>query len=425
MVVAGYKVARWTNDKDAAFLLAWIDKRMTRNGAHWESKDVDIVENLNVLTSLVRFGNDIPDSTRRSIVSHALGRVPPEHALSLPSVLVEVNKGIAEYRSLPPLKFVLLTTASLRLPTPTVVIPFRGQRILLTRRRPRTFKMPSLLEAQEPGGHVPPRGYCTVRVHVNARCALSAFDLALTTFDYLRSLWNLWANRRKFSRWSSSARKNQVNEVLVGPLHTVHHADGTAALEGYWTDDVFREQPPSSLLVEHYDAVRSFEKRMKRLVARALFRPDIVDILVRYTRALDDPDMTACFLKLWSVLEQLVIRGDEGSKKLAHRASFIYLDREYHDLVLRQLAVVRHGIVHRSDIHDRPRDNPEEAESLVFLLKRYVESVLLYVLRNSHHFNDATEFLSFLDLPHGVDQLKRGLHLRRIAHRFLTPKTPA
>ena len=108
--------------------------------------DSEALDNMLLLASLARLPPDIPDETRRNLVRQAISRVPADQAPSPAAVLAELENAASEYLSLPRQPFVLVTTASLKLPRPSVIIPVEGSRIVLSKRLHSRFKMPETVE---------------------------------------------------------------------------------------------------------------------------------------------------------------------------------------------------------------------------------------------------------------------------------------
>lgn len=58
--------------------------------------------------------------------------------------------------------------------------------------------------------------------------------------------------------------------------------------------------------------MRDSERKLRARFWQTPLAYYVKDSIVRYVRALDDPDMQSCFHKLWSVLEQLTVTGSSN-----------------------------------------------------------------------------------------------------------------
>jgi hypothetical protein len=132
--------------------------------------------------------------------------------------------------------------------------------------------------------------------------------------------------------------------------------------------------------------------------------------LVRYVRALDEPDLSSSFLKLWAVLEDLTATGRSTYDVTIRRASFVLLDRPYHRNVLEYLRTWRNRIVHEGASVD-------DAEQFINQLNTYVHTLLLFLLRRSDAFSSMEEFGMFLDLPTDAVVLRQRLRHHELAIR--------
>ncbi len=88
------------------------------------------------------------------------------------------------------------------------------------------------------------------------------------------------------------------------------------------------------------------------------------------------------------------ITSDEGHGKVVKRASFLFADeqRKTHEQVLQHLRRHRNSYVHTGE-------GSTEVGAYLHQIRRYVEELLLFHLRNSRHFASQKRATRFLDLP--------------------------
>ena len=79
----------------------------------------------------------------------------------------------------------------------------------------------------------PPNNYMAVRVHLSAKSHGEAAYKALDAVDLIRGIWNLYENRRHYTRWSIG-KPLPVNKVILGPYHLLHYPNGKLASKSRW-----------------------------------------------------------------------------------------------------------------------------------------------------------------------------------------------
>jgi len=130
--------------------------------------------------------------------------------------------------------------------------------------------------------------------------------------------------------------------------------------------------------------------------------------LDRYCRALDLVDLSRAFLELWGLLETLTgISPQDSHDKLVKRASFIWADeqRKTHEQVLYHLRRHRNSYVHAGEGANR-------TGAYLHQIRLYTEQMLLFHLRNSHHFSSMDGVARFLDLPSDTRDLRHFIETR-------------
>jgi hypothetical protein len=256
-----------------------------------------------------------------------------------------------------------------------------------------------------------PNNYKRLSALVLARNPADAAEKALNSIDLVRASWNLSLNLGKTWR-CSSGRPTPVNEIRLSPFHTIHDSAGALATNAFWYDpgyskpaNLYSDQPRLARLQE-------FARNLRFKLAQLPYQDDIESALLRYVRALDSADLNDAFLRLWSLLEYLTNSGQDPYKVATRRAAFIYQDRERAQLVLAHLTQQRNRFVHAGS-------DSEEIEPLVFLLKRHVDDLLLFHLRNSLGFKTRSEAAQFMDLPPNTDEIDLRISRLRSARKFV------
>jgi hypothetical protein len=344
-----------------------------------------------VLESAIDFRPEIPEIDRRGILFEAI-RAAGKATLS-PATLENHLKGCEnDYLSRRKEQFVLASSLSIRNTLPSSRHFLNSCQIRLTKRLPPRFSRAAIEDRAVSLVSEAPENLMQLVATVSARSATSAFEEATASVDLLRALWNysLTLNIRPLHAFLSS---RPVNPILPGPLHTLHHTDGSLVEEVFWYE---RQRIEPSWI---FDAGRRWPSALKsarrlRTRLRAIsYWKDLENALVRYTRSLDEADTSIAFTRLWGALEFLT--GTVGKYDLlVSRIAFLAEDRNrrYCSLVLEHLRDVRNGLVHT----DQSRSN---VTTYLYQLKRLTEMVLRYHLRNGKRFSSLAIAAEYLDTP--------------------------
>jgi hypothetical protein len=244
------------------------------------------------------------------------------------------------------------------------------------------------------------------RVTVRARSPFEAADNALDALDLARGLLNWGENRRTFMRFSSGISK-PVNEIRLGPIHTLHRPDGRLATETWWYEPSFQA---STFPFAVQQPLVNFQASAIQRLRRHPYQRLCEDAVIRYTRALDEGEPVTAFLKLWSVLELLT--GSSHSYDTAiRRVSFLFQEHYYHLLVLNHLRRFRNATVHESA-------TSQAIQTYLYQLKRYVDTLLTFHLTRGRRLVSLDRAIEFLDLPPDEVELARRARLFQSGRRY-------
>ena len=367
-----------------------------------------------ILGGCIEFHPDLPEFERKKILISVSFDSAIARPITANSLLKQCSKLEQEYLALPKIQFRLLSEISLlwtidvpRTKVGQTTITFNPKRVKGFAERSRLLN-----DSRAELGFVLPNHYKRLSALVSARTPFEAAEMALNGIDLMRASWNLAINRGKIWRYSSGS-PSPVNEIRLSPFHTVHDSTGTLATETYWYDPGYAK--PASLYSDkpQFSGLQEFAKKIRVKLAQLPYRQDIESALIRYVRALDSADLNDTFLRLWSLLEYLTDSGHDPYKVAIRRAVFMFKDRERAQLVLTHLTQHRNRFVHAGS-------DSNEIESLVFLLKRHVDSLMLFHLVNSFGFTTRGEAAKFMDLPPNRDEIDLRIRRLRSARKFVS-----
>ena len=343
----------------------------------------------------------IPEIERRRIIRQAISNAGNAGLIDPKRLRGELSKLRNEYENRDPRDFALVTSLSVEPPIRRVKISIKYSKIIISSLLPERFR---LTRASYPLEHYAenhtPEGYSILRAYVQAKSEYHAFDKAMQAIDLARGLWN-FQMRHSFLEARPIGPPRPINAVRLGPVHTLHHPDGTSASPLFWYETyVPRKGRAERLGLVELSNLHEQERKIKNILRWHNYPEFMESAFVRYARSLDGLDYDACFLKLWSVLEYLVVlQGHENYDKLIDRVLFTGDDEKYHSIVLNHLKTRRNAAVHRGETSD-------QAKMFVFQLKRYVDHLLKFHLIMGRTVSSQNEACILMSCPRQIEGLK-------------------
>lgn len=400
--------ARWRQDSfDADFVASELAKgvKPLPNGGLQYSGTAFFGEPLTLLETGVEFLNPVSDVDRSRIITQALEAALRARDYGPSALIREVNKATRDFARLPETKYVVATGFSFKHFEDLTRVEASGCRLYVRRRLPRHLakthdeaKRRSKTDVRgDYPEDVPFKKYAAAWIHVRGRSAPEAMQQALEALDLRRGIWNFALNRGSGVPFPAPIR-GPLNEVLAGPVYSLHLPDGSLAAGYDWIEPQYTGPEQTRRLGKKWDRVRKDEEGIRACLKRNPYREMLENVLRRYCRALDSADLSNSFLSLWSLLETLTgITPDDGHDKVVKRVSFIFADaeRKTHEQVLHHLRRYRNSYVHVGEGSD-------QAGAYLHQLRVYAEQMLSFHLRTSAHFPSLERAVSFLDLPPDV-----------------------
>jgi hypothetical protein len=254
-----------------------------------------------------------------------------------------------------------------------------------------------------------PDHYADVSVSVKARSTAEAADKAMDRLDFVRGVWNLWKNRGQDFRISSGGRE-PVNDIILGPIHTLHHANGKLATQTWWYEPQY--QGPIALFHNNANAqsMGMYMASFRGHLNKSKYERDLIQSVVRYVRGLDSRDWDDSFLRLWAVLEFLTGTVSDSYKLTIKRTASIFTDSEYTHLVLSHLRDYRNKAVHAGTASG-------DIEALMYQLKRYIERLIEFHVGNSYRFESIADAAEFMDIPNDKALIENKIRKLRYARK--------
>lgn len=254
-----------------------------------------------------------------------------------------------------------------------------------------------------------------VLVHVKARTKYHALQKAFYSLELIRAIWNFCDNERRPYGFLLPGKVHPINEILIGPLHTLHDSSGKLIDDSsVFFNPYFSYKKPERFLLSgrakelFFKNVHTVRTALRKSHNRSLLEKS----LMRYSSALDIELPHPAFLELWSTLEMLLLKDeDKNTNDLLKRAAFIHDDyaRVYEDLKI--LRAFRNDYVHR-------QNESEVIGVFLYRLKRITENCIWFFLLNTYGNKPHKELLDFMSLSHEPAILKEKISLLKEAYKF-------
>jgi hypothetical protein len=364
-----------------------------------------------ILATSLDFSQGTPDTERQRIINQAIFYAGQSGKITKRSLLGAISRFENEYLELPTQTFTLVTTLSVRYGD--YLRPQRADDavIVFSAAVPKRFDRSPLEEIPHWPKNPDPKDYTIVRVSVNARSKYESFDRAITALDFFRGLWNFSLNRGTISRWSTGGKRPPINDIRLGPFHTIHKANGKVEQEVFWFQTQYEELPAANL-GRDWKRLASEAQVIRKRLRVIPYRQFMHEIFVRYARALDSSDFESCFLRLWSLFE-LLTHTSVGARydQTIERTLFIFRERELNRALLEHLRGHRNATIHQGA-------SSEQVESFTWQLKRYVDELIRFHILWSGRFQSMEEVGAFLDLPHDPLVIRSKIKQLRMALKY-------
>ena len=332
--------------------------------------------------------------------------------------LREADRRAAEFFRKPLSRYILVTSLSVeQMPTKQISLPkstvkelaSRGQRFSYPDALRNTFPHFAKIELKHKNK--------LVAVEVRGRSVHDAVNRGLSDLGLLRGLWTLYG---RYGSWSvslsSPTRQKPLGVIHSGPLHTLHHPDGTPVDGPFWYEPEYLDGPfdlfaPSKGWAGVEKSRRWAMRRLKALP----YRRELEDILIRFAEALDQVNLDVAFIHLWSILEKLTDTVGANYDETVRRAVWAYDDRTLAAEMLGAMRLHRNRLVHAAHAAD-------QRDQVAYMVKSFVEPHLLRLLRNDFDVVSLEEYGKQLSLPTNMETLKKQRRALGRTIRFLGRK---
>jgi hypothetical protein len=253
-----------------------------------------------------------------------------------------------------------------------------------------------------------PDNYAGIVTQIEARNADDAIHAAIEEIDFIRGILSFFANPSMSLSLSGNSKKG-INRIRLGGLHSVHTIQGDIATDQYWYETDFEPRIPFMFDPNRLTTTASKIRKILRRIEQLNGGNKIKDGIIRYVRALDEPNKDHLIIKLWGALEATVGHNDNGDK-IIKRCSYLYKDQELVKQILEIAKVYRNRNVHGNF-------SSSIADQIGYQLHSiFCHLIFFYV--GSKDLISVSEANSFLDSPIITGDLEKQIFLLKKAKRF-------
>lgn len=360
-----------------------------------------------ILQGILMLARDVPQNEFHRIVWLSLVNTAKEGQITAALFLRHASELEKEFISRQPKRYILISEISVSSFDELPVFKVGSATISFPKKLSASFyrNRAEVLEKAKHSLHAPiPENYRLVRVAVDSKGDGAAANISLDALHLLLGIWNISLNSNMRVSWGGS--RKPVNTVSLGPIHTVHSQTGKLERKVWWFDPNYCGAIQTKSLSRNIKQIVQFWNWVKRRLQRVPYRDQLEQWVRLYNRALDEKDWSTSYVRLWQVLEAATNTSDGNHKVTIKRVAFLYLDRDFHYAFLDHLRNMRNQLVHESADNDT-------TESHLYLLKNYVEELLLFHLEQAGQFRTLGDVSEYLDLPASIVDLTKRVKLFR------------
>jgi hypothetical protein len=373
-------------------------------------KGMWLSQNTAVLSSMLEFPEAAADMDKIDLVRSAVFSARPD--LDPDSFIKSINSKLSNFLSRREASYSLLATLSMSVDGWPSVISIGDAKIrFFGRSFPKKYADRQRVISSEAKGldvTESPSTYCAVGVDVLAKSEGVAARKALRVMDLLRGMLCMNGNA-PMQFILSGPDYIPINVVRLGSFHTLHASDGSTIKNNLWYEPEYRQA--EIFAFKNIDEVKKEIRFSIGRLTRSKIGGILSDSVVRYARALDEPNPSTAFLRLWGAIEMLLTPGRADYDLLIERCCFLYKDVDYVRQVLMHLRECRNSSVHAGHEGSEDRTN-------CYILQKYYIHLFRFLVHHSLRYDSLNEVHQFLDSARDVGVLKSRHKILRHAIAF-------
>lgn len=294
----------WNKEFDPSQVVTRIESsRKLKENGEVEFEGWGLQDYISLIYSMLSFSDNLSESDARQFIFKAIFTNGAKGSITVQNLLSEINRLDQKYQSSPIERFVLATTISIDDYSIIQNIRLGRTQIIFEQelsKKFHRFSNPLMKHAEEGLFAKLPNNYLNVRVHISSKSARYAAEQALEAIDFVRGVWNWSLNRRHPTRMSFGGKPKPVNNIILGPVHTIHKPNGKLAINDTWwyEPSYLGSIQPFNATTEEVEKMNNILNHVIKVLNKHKYRPILQNAIIRYTRALDERDWTTSFNKL-------------------------------------------------------------------------------------------------------------------------------
>lgn len=403
--------AKWIQDFKQEQITTRIDKIKTVKDGKVSYSGFAYEDYMATIESMVEFKTDIPIYLKRSILSNSINETALKGSITPTKLIASISRNENKYLNKHTRPFILATHLTIQNNITLPSIKLQNGHLHFTKYLPRHFankRYEMEKNAESIFNFKTIKNSMAARIRVYAKEEHDAAYTAIDCIDYYRSIVNLLINPS--FRMSFGGPPSPVNNVLLGPVHSLHNLNGNLATKLYWYQPDFKKDKTINIFTQRTVLLKNISF-IRQKIKRLHYADELREILLRHVRALDYPEYNTAFIHLWGVLENLTDTKDSSYKVTIKRAASMFTNFEYNKQVLIHLKNYRNGLIHLGKTYN-------EIEPYIYQLKRYVHQLFMFLIVNRFNFQSIKEATEFMDLPQDKKALNKYHNLIRNAIKF-------
>jgi hypothetical protein len=370
-----------------------------------------------ILIQGIDFPSDVHHHSFDSIVTTALHRslnqAKADVSISSTKFLAHLKGIIGAHVKLPKVLYHVETTISYKPPLKNAIVSSLGQKIVIAPKKYEGYRGTSIEQlVRRRVKDLPAQGeQVEVRVAATGRSPLEAGRVGLEALEFILGVWNFWALYRR-QNYSFSPKTTPIAEIVMGPVRTVHNASGGLATENYFIQPTYVSTKSVSSATCKIDQIRKMEKRIIRRLRGRATKDHLCEAFIRYYNALSEPRLDVAHLQLWALLEFLTGTTKANADVTMRRSKFLLSEQNFTQQELHWLCSIRNQFAHQLD---SPRMDFGLYEGSCFALKKYIDTLLMFMLFRVDKNMSIDDIWTLLDQPTDVNALNKKAEIVRLA----------
>jgi hypothetical protein len=233
---------------------------------------------------------------------------------------------------------------------------------------------------------------CFLKVVVYAKNPSEALRVGINVLDYIRGLINIYNNGRELMYTEPVL----INKVQLGYLITCHNPDGThAGRENYINPS---SKFARSATIKNPAVLRTNFHNVDQGIRSLQGHQDLSNVIVFFTRALDEISPQSAFILAWSSLEFLVAPNESNAaERIVARLSFLFTSHSQERAILQGIRMARNEIVHSTT-------GLNDYLNATYTISDYFIRFLGFIAMNEDR--DYTNIKKLLDAPTDIQELQ-------------------